>query len=63
MKHLKITIFLFFKDASPLARTPLFDKALETLYPMLKTEQQHELDVFRHRRKESLLKRFGSPTP
>jgi hypothetical protein len=47
MKHLKITIFLFFKDASPLARTPLFDKALETLYPMLKTEQQHELDVFR----------------
>jgi nitrogen-specific signal transduction histidine kinase len=41
----------------------LFDKALETLYPMLTTEQQHKLDVFRQRRKESLLKRFGSPTP
>jgi hypothetical protein len=41
----------------------LFDKALETLYPMLTTEQQHKLDVFRDRRKESLLKRFGSPTP
>jgi sensor domain CHASE-containing protein len=41
----------------------LFDKTLETLYPMLTTEQQHELDVFRDRRKESLLKRFGSPTP
>jgi hypothetical protein len=46
-----------------LARTPLFDKALETSYPMLTTEQQHELDVFRHRREESPLKRFGSPTP
>jgi hypothetical protein len=41
----------------------LFDKALETLYPMLTTEQQHKLDVFRQRRKESLLKRFNSPTP
>jgi hypothetical protein len=41
----------------------LFDKALETLYPMLTAEQQHKLDVFRQRRKESLLKRFSSPTP
>jgi hypothetical protein len=41
----------------------LFDKALETLYPILTPEQQHRLDVFRQRRKESLLKRFGSGTP
>ena len=41
----------------------LFDKALEALYPILTTEQQHRLDVFRQRRKESLLKRFSSPTP
>jgi hypothetical protein len=41
----------------------LFDKALETLYPMLTPEQQHKLDVFRQRRKESLLKKFSSPTP
>ena len=41
----------------------LFDKALETLYPILTTEQQHRLDVFRQRRKESLLKRFSTPTP
>ena len=41
----------------------LFDKALETLYPMLTPEQKHKLDVFRQRRKESLLRKFGSPTP
>jgi hypothetical protein len=41
----------------------LFDKALEGLYPILTPEQQHRLDGFRQRRKESLLKRFGSPTP
>jgi hypothetical protein len=41
----------------------LFDKALETLYPMLTPEQKHKLDVFRQRRKESLMKRFSSPTP
>ena len=41
----------------------LFDKALEALYPILTTEQQHRLDVFRQRRKESLLKRFSTPTP
>ena len=41
----------------------LFDKALETLYPMLTPDQQHKLDVFRQRRKESLLKKFSSPTP
>jgi len=41
----------------------LFDKALQGLYPILTTEQQHRLDAFRQRRKESLLERFGSPTP
>jgi LTXXQ motif family protein len=41
----------------------LFDKALETLYPMLTPEQKHKLDVFRQRRRESLMKRFSSPTP
>jgi hypothetical protein len=41
----------------------LFDKALETLYPVLTSRQQHKLDLFRQRRKESLLKRFSSPTP
>ena len=40
----------------------LFDKALEGLYPILTSEQQHRLDGFRQRRKESLLKRFSSPT-
>ena len=41
----------------------LFDKALEALYPILTADQQHRLDLFRQRRKESVLKRFGSPTP
>lgn len=41
----------------------LFDKALETLYPALTSEQQHKLDLFRQRRRESLLKKFSSPTP
>jgi hypothetical protein len=40
----------------------LFDKALETLYPALTGEQQRKLDQFRQRRKESLLKKFSSPT-
>jgi hypothetical protein len=39
----------------------LFDKALEGLYPILTPEQQHRLDGFRQRRKESLLKHFSSP--
>jgi hypothetical protein len=38
----------------------LFDKALESLYPILTPEQQRRLDGFRQHRKESLLKRFGS---
>src|SRR5438132_11723598 len=37
----------------------LFDKALEALYPILTADQQHRLDLFRQRRKESVLKRFG----
>jgi hypothetical protein len=41
----------------------LFDKALETLYPALTSEQQRKLDHFRQRRKESLLKKLTSPTP
>jgi hypothetical protein len=39
----------------------LFDKALESLYPILTSEQQHRLDGFRQHRKESLFKRFSSP--
>jgi Spy/CpxP family protein refolding chaperone len=39
----------------------LFDKALESLYPILTPEQQRRLDGFRQNRKESLLKRFSSP--
>jgi hypothetical protein len=41
----------------------LFDKALEKLNPILSSDQQRLLDRFRERRKQSLLKKFGSRSP
>jgi 23S rRNA U2552 (ribose-2'-O)-methylase RlmE/FtsJ len=61
--HDVITRFRTIQRNQQIENIALFDKALETLYPMLSPEQQHKLDVFRQRRKESLLKRFSSPTP
>jgi 23S rRNA U2552 (ribose-2'-O)-methylase RlmE/FtsJ len=41
----------------------LFDKALQTLYPLLNNEQQHQLDLFREHRREALLKKFAKSSP
>jgi hypothetical protein len=41
----------------------LFDKALQTLYPLLDSEQQHQLDLFRQQRREALLKKFAKSSP
>jgi gas vesicle protein len=40
----------------------LFDNALQTLYPMLNSAQQHKLDVFRQHRKEALERRLSKST-
>jgi hypothetical protein len=41
----------------------VFDRALQTLYPMLSTEQQHQLDLFRQRRREALQKKLPKSSP
>jgi hypothetical protein len=41
----------------------MFDKALQTLYPILNSEQQHKLDQFRQHRREALQKKFSKSSP
>ena len=41
----------------------VFDSALQTLYPLLSTEQQHRLDLFRQHRKEAMQKKLNKSTP
>jgi gas vesicle protein len=40
-----------------------FDNALQTLYPMLNSAQQHKLDAFRQHRKEALERRLSKSAP
>ena len=46
IQDVRISKYCFLILLNATSRTPLFDKALETLYPVLTTEQQQELDVF-----------------